>query len=536
MGENNRKTVLILGASTMQLPSIRIAREKGWRIIVADADPRAPGIKLADIFEEIDLKDREGMARMAEQYVKEGNLDGVFTAGTDFSTTVAWVAERCGLPGISYDTALSATDKDRMREKLKKAGVSCPDYVSLTEEDDPETALAGLSLPLVVKPVDSMGSRAVKRVDSLSELKRAYGEALKISRASRVILEAYMDGPELSLDAVIYKGQAAVCGVADRYIRFPPYFVEMGHTIPSALDKSELDKAEELFRRGIAALGIDNGAAKGDIKLTSGGPMVGEIAARLSGGYMSGWTYPYSSGVMVTGAALNIAVGLPPGDLSPKRRHVSAERAFISIPGRISEIYGKREAERVEGIRDVFFRVGVGDEVRFPRNNVEKCGNVISQAAGRKDAAAAAEEAAGKIMLRLEEGHPATRAFLFDDHPSGIEAFSLKAGKNLKAFRSMPDLIEGTGQMVLLGLPALEEESALDWHGLSVRQALDRVVSLTGIPVSGGNPSGGFAIGSMFWKCLLKGGAQGGVYLVDTMRKLRMEGKPIRNFFMGPER
>ncbi len=536
MGENNRKTVLILGASQMQLPSIRIAREKGWRIIVADANPQAPGIELADIFEEIDLKDRERMACMAEQYVKEGNLDGVFTSGTDFSTTVAWVAERCGLPGISYDAALAATDKDRMREKLKKAGVSCPDYVSLTEDDDPETALNGLSLPLVVKPVDSMGSRAVKRVDSLSELKRAYGEALKVSRASRVILEDYMDGPELSLDAVVYQGEAAVCGVADRHICFPPYFVEMGHTMPSALNKNELDKAEELFRRGIAALGIDKGAAKGDIKLTSGGPMVGEIAARLSGGYMSGWTYPYSSGVMVTGAALNIAVGIPPGDLTPKRHHVSAERAFISIPGRISEIHGRREAERTAGIKDVFLRAVVGDEVRFPRNNVEKCGNVISQAAGRREAVAAAEEAAGRIMLRLEEGHPATRAFLFDNHPSGIQAFSLKTGKNLKAFRNMPDLIEGPGEMVLRELPALEEERALDWHGLSIGQALDRVVSLTGIPMSRGNPSRGFVLGSLFWKCLLKGGAQGGVYLIDTLRKLRVEGKPLRKFFIGPGR
>mgnify|MGYP002388944453 CR=1 FL=1 len=124
-----------------------------------------------------------------------------------------------------------------------------------------------------------------------------------------------MDGPELSLDAIVWRGRVTVCGVADRIIRFPPFFVEMGHTMWSALPADDRSAVERVFTDGIRALGIDNGAAKGDIKLTSRGPMVGEIAARLSGGYMSGWTFPLASGVEVTRAALRVAAGLEPGDL-----------------------------------------------------------------------------------------------------------------------------------------------------------------------------------------------------------------------------
>ena len=109
--------------------------------------------------------------------------------------------------------------------------------------------------------------------------------------------------------------------------------------------------------------------------------MVGEIAARLSGGYMSGWTFPLASGVEVTEAALNIAVGLPPGDLAPRLRKVCAERALISIPGIVERGRGRRRGAEAEAeSKRSFLRVAPGDTVVFPSNNVQKCGNVLAVA------------------------------------------------------------------------------------------------------------------------------------------------------------
>ena len=121
----------------------------------------------------------------------------------------------------------------------------------------------------------------------------------------------------VSLDAIVYKGTVTVCGVADRHVFFPPNFVELGHTMPTSLDEKAVGRIVAVFEAGIKAIGIDFGAAKGDLKLTRTGPMVGEIAARLSGGYMSGWTFPLSSGVEVTEAALNISVGFQRGTSHP---------------------------------------------------------------------------------------------------------------------------------------------------------------------------------------------------------------------------
>ncbi len=524
--------ILILGAGRMQLPAIRLARRKGWRVVVADADPQAPGCEEADFFENVDLKDREGMAEMAMRYKDSIGLHGVFTAGTDFSTTVAWVAQKCGLPGIPYEAALTATDKVRMRDALHRAGIACPAFKGAASEEDLASIGRQLVFPLVVKPVDSMGSRGVRRVDTTEELRRAFFTARASSRTGLVVIEQYLEGPELSLDAVVYEGRITVCGIADRHIRFSPYFVEMGHTMPSILAPEILEEAVDAFERGIRAIGIYLGAAKGDIKVTPHGARIGEIAARLSGGYMSGWTFPYSSGIQVTEAALNIAIGLPPGNLVPARHNTSAERAFISIPGKVDAILALELARGVTGIRDIFLRSDRGDEVVFPTNNMQKCGNVISEARTRSLAVGAAEEAARLVFIRLEPDNPETHAFLGSeprtDRLNRPSAYRLQVEDNVRALCDMPRIVVSEGQPAIMALPFLSRELATDWHGLAIQDALRRVLDIAGIPIVTGRPKGRYLLGTLFWRAFLRGGAQGGLYVIDTLIRRRSRGTATR--------
>src|SRR6056297_598399 len=118
------KRVLILGAGVMQLPALRWARRQGWEVYVADGNPAAAGAELADHFVPVDLTDIEGMVEAARKIHKNKKLHGVFTAGTDFSYTVASVAEALQLPGIEPEVALNASHKDRMRKVFAAHGVS----------------------------------------------------------------------------------------------------------------------------------------------------------------------------------------------------------------------------------------------------------------------------------------------------------------------------------------------------------------------------------------------------------------------------
>lgn len=267
--------------------------------------------------------------------------------------------------------------------------------------------------------------------------------------------------------------------------------------------------------------------------MTPAGAVVGEIAARLSGGYMSGWTYPFASGVEVTEAALNIAVGLPPGDLTPKRDWVSAERAFISIPGTVEALEGSEKALQQSGIEELFLRVSEGQQVELPINNMGKCGNLISRAPSRREALQAVQAAVQTVLVRLKPGSSRTEEYLDGSYQSGFSAFSGLSPRGARGLAALPPYIgdltsypRRQGDVKILVPRQVELEEARDWHGFTLEAAFRRVVEITGarpvesaeaVPSSARQRRGGLTLGYLFWKALIKGGVQAGVYLIDTL-------------------
>ena len=518
-----KERLIILGAGVMQGPAIRIAKELGFFTIVLDGSSAAPYIGMADQFEQIDLKDKEGIEAFAKGLQNSGGLGGIMTAGTDFSASVAWVAEKLRLPGIPYEAALNASDKSRMRACFKTAGLPSPEFITITQADG-NISLPG-DFPLVVKPVDNMGGRGCRRIDSREEFKDAAASALRYSRSGRAIVEAFMDGPEFSVDAIVYHGEITICGLADRHIFFPPYFIEMGHTMPTVIEAEKQKAMLDTFCAGIRALGLAGegsaGAAKGDIKLTPKGPMIGEIAARLSGGYMSGWTYPYASGVEPIRAAILSAMGRKPDGLVPIKNHTSAERAFISIPGTVKTIDGLEKARSQRHVKDLFLRIASGDKVNFPQNNVTKCGNVISVAQDRGTAIEAAETAVRSILIRLDPKDSETSAFLYErTEVFPPNAFQLTV-EMIMALAQIPEtsLGSGIGGAYLTPFPAFCACGLKDYVGRTVEECLDAVRFLTGFSIGQKpeNADNGIQLGRSFWAALIRGSYQGAVYYIDNL-------------------
>lgn len=532
---------MILGAGLLQLPAIRTAKGLNCLTLVVDGDPKAPGKDEADVFEPVDLKNLEGLVEQAQKWRQLYGLDGVFTAGTDFSASVAYVAEALNLPGIPYQTALDASHKARMRKRFTACGVPSPSFLEIGREDLEELPDKIPRFPLVVKPVDNMGARGVVQVRTWEELESQIQESLKYSRSGKVVVEEFIEGPEFSLDALVYKGQIQICGIADRHIRFAPHFVEVGHTIPSSAPPEVQQKVIETFKAGIRALGIDPGAAKGDIFYSPGkGGVVGEIAARLSGGYMSGWTYPYSSGVNLTEGALRIALGEDPGDRTPKLSYTSAERALISIPGEVVGIEGVEEAEKIPEVKNIFLRVRRGDRVVFPTNNVEKCGNVIAVAEERGRAIEAAEEAVSSILILLDPMNDETERFLFTPHWMDGRSYFPMDSSVMDRLRSLPwdtwtrdrmqetdrgkPLAEDRGSSILLvpncPIPilffphAFREESLRGWNYLSIPKLMERLGSMAE-RWRLASWVGRWIPGALFWYVVFRGGFQGVVWLLD---------------------
>jgi biotin carboxylase len=531
-----KDSILILGAGVMQRPAILAAKKLGLETYVIDGNSNAPCVQDADHFAKIDLKSRDEIAECAKGLLERMNLKAVFTAGTDFSANVAYAAEQCGFVGHSYAAAVNASDKALMRQCFKNARVPCPHFILIEKKYLKNTLTAqvvkGLKFPYVVKPVDNMGARGCRMVRNQDELYAAVDEALKYSRSGRALLEEYLDGPEYSIDALIYDGTFTVTGFADRHIAFEPYFVELGHTMPSGVPYQRYIELVKTFALGAKSLGLSRGAAKADIKWTKNGPVIGEIAARLSGGYMSGWTFPYSSDLNLTEQAIEIALGRRPFALENSRfplalkdapfqifaynsSRSSAERAWISIPGRVKEVLHCEEAAKISGVRDIFPRVKEGDRVVFPRNNVEKCGNVIAVAATREQAVKAAEEAVKLITVTLEKGNPETDDFLRmkrakEDGAFPPEAFQLskeverafnfeldcESERKIGEF----DLISNNVPSSLSGCMDLK-----DWNHISLSETIEKFDKMS--------LNHGELNYKKFWLALIRGGIQGALYV-----------------------
>ena len=119
------KKILIIGASILQLPMIRRAKELGFRVGVIDYNPEAIGVSYADDFFEVSTMDVDGVVKAAREY----RPDGVATLATDMPMRgVAAACEALGLSGVSPETAFMATDKGAMIEAFERAGVPHPQF------------------------------------------------------------------------------------------------------------------------------------------------------------------------------------------------------------------------------------------------------------------------------------------------------------------------------------------------------------------------------------------------------------------------
>lgn len=539
------KNILILGAGLMQKPAILSAKEAGFTVHVIDADEKAVAIPYADTFRKIDLKDKDGILAYAKELQNtDGGLSAVFTAGTDFSASVSYVCEKLGLPAHSYQAAVNASVKTVMRQCFADSKVPSPAFYQYTKADlEANKTENTLNFPLVVKPVDNMGARGCRMVRNEQEFLPAVEAAVKCSRTGNAIVEEYMEGPEFSIDALVYNGTFTVTGFAIRHIKYAPYFIEVGHTMPAELDKKMHDELISVFALGAKALGLSCGAAKADIKYTSKGPMIGEIAGRLSGGYMSGWTYPYSSDLNLTKQGIFIASGNEPEDLIKRRKPVdynpgelcknaaqpyelyevpslrtSAERAWMSIPGTVKYIENIKDYSD-RAVFDVLPRatVQLGSEVDFPRNNVEKCGNIIAVSHSREAAIAVAQDAVSDIFITLEPDNPRTENFLKgteledekDFPPSAfgklsenqLSSISGTISKNQKIEDSIPEVFK-----------TAEYINKTDWNYNTIKTTAQKFDIL--------RPKHPDLDAKRFWCALIRGGIQAAVYVSDTQEKL----------------
>ena len=207
------KKLLIIGASILQLPAIKRAKELGYYTAVLDYNPNAVGIEYADEYFNASTIDIDAVVEVAKSFCP----DGIMTLATDMPMrSIAKAASELGLPGIDMETAIKATDKGEMIKAFAECGVAHPWYFIVKDECELEAIADKLTYPCIVKPTDNAGSRGVKLIGSASELAASYEYAVASSRSGRVIFEEYMQGSEVSVEIMLTEGGAKMVELGAR--------------------------------------------------------------------------------------------------------------------------------------------------------------------------------------------------------------------------------------------------------------------------------------------------------------------------------
>lgn len=396
------KRIMILGASILQLPAIEKAIGMGLEVIAVDMNPEAIGFKVHGVIKEvISTIDTQAILEAAKRH----QINGIMTLASDMPMqSVATVCHEMGLVGINEDTALKATNKAFMRDALREAGVPVPLYFRVKGKEAFKEAVEKVraaGYKCIVKPADNSGSRGVDLLKEDADLDAAYEYTVKYSRGGEIVVEEFMEGPEVSVETLALDGDVHVIQITDKLTTGAPYFVEMGHSQPSQLSEKTRQRIAEIAIAANNAIGIQNGPSHTEIKVTKDGPKIVELGARLGGDCITTHLVPLSTGVNMVECSIRIALGERP-DLEPKWNKGSAIRYLKTGTGTIKEITGIEEAETVPGVIQVSIVHGIGECVGEIKSSVDRAGFVISQAEEAMSAVEIAEEGIERIRVEVE--------------------------------------------------------------------------------------------------------------------------------------
>jgi biotin carboxylase len=403
------KKILILGAGIEQTIAIELAKEMGLKVIAVDGNPNAPGLKVADVGLHADIKNVKAMIKIGKKY----RVDGVMTHAVEVPQVVAKVAKALNLPGLDPEVAERATNKLKRIKCLTKNRIPCPKFETAKTSKEAEEKAKKIGFPLVIKPIDSAGARGVRKVKKVEEIDGAFKDALANSKKSKTILiEEFLDGKGISTESIIYQNKIITTGFGDRnYSRskeFEPYFVEDGHSVPSAIPKKEKEKVLKTVASAIKALGIDFGVAKGDVLIKNNKFFVLEMAARTSGGWFCAGTVPTATGVNILKPLIKMSVGEPfqENDLTPKYNRAACQRYIIPTENGIFEkIDGLEKAKHMPGVKmlTIFNEPKKGELVKKATNHSERYGQLIADGENVKDATVNCENAMKLIKIVVKK-------------------------------------------------------------------------------------------------------------------------------------
>lgn len=299
-----KEKIAVLGANEPSIPFFRQAKELGYEIIGIAWEEGAVCKKYCDKFYPISFADKERVLEVCQNE----NVDGILSFSLESALpTVVYVAQKLGLVSNSEECIELTQSKFAQRKALEQAGIPVPCFYLIESEADMTKVTC--RFPVIVKPVDSGGSQGICKVESPSDLIKAYRYAADYSRTGRVIVEEFVDGREFSVEYISHQGKHYFLQITDKVTSGAPRFVEMQHHQPADISDNIKNSIQQMVEGALTALKIENSASHTEIKLNSEGKLyIIETGARMGGDYITSDLVRLSTGYDFVEGAIKLAV------------------------------------------------------------------------------------------------------------------------------------------------------------------------------------------------------------------------------------
>lgn len=306
MRQNNLKRLAVIGASYLQLPLVKKAKEMGLEVHCFAWEECAVCKDFADSFYPISIIEKEEILKVCQKL----GIDGICTIASDVAApTVAYVANKMGLVGNKHEAAVRANNKYRMRQAFIKAGVPCPQFNMVTSIKEIENI--AWNYPVIVKPVDRSGSLGVTKILTPEEVVPAVEKALSVSFRKQTMIEEFIEGREISVEFISFQGKHYPLQITDKVTTDAPHFVELEHHQPSTLSDDMFTIIYDITRRALDALGLTNGASHSEYKITKEGRIaIMEIGGRMGGDFIGSNLVQLSTGYDFVKGVIEVALGV----------------------------------------------------------------------------------------------------------------------------------------------------------------------------------------------------------------------------------
>ena len=351
------------------------------------------------------------------------HFEGVLTFSESAVVSVAMVAEALGLPGVGVATARTSRNKFLMRQAHQRADIPRPSFRLVPDLAAALRAAAEFGYPVILKPTLGAASNFVFRVDSPADLRLRFPQALEgISRMSwfrmeadgvnlgphGLILESYLDGPEILMEALAWDDDVYLGSIVDRVTVEGDTFDDDVHHAPTALSPAQVAAVHQVVTAAARAQGIRRSVLHAEVRFHHGEPHLLEIAIRPGGGGLD-YFARISAGYCPIRATMDVARGVRPEvtHYQPTGVH-TAGTCLISGPGRVERI--EVPAQVSSSSRVFFLKITAkpGDLIRRPPDGNNILGFLCTTGSSFADAMQAAHELAGQIQVRLAPvGQPA---------------------------------------------------------------------------------------------------------------------------------